>query len=1858
MTKSASTLSHIVLLQRSFEVFRFSDGELFVSFVSDLLMNCSLSSCQESQSGSSDSPSVDKLLPWHRLEDFPKCPTRYVPTSSPRCRCVLTDEPFFDGQSGSTFLIVKAQATVDCNKSDFVRYMFCGNMSQGCAGLAIRAQRVGGHLEMKPAMPNSKIHHPSEAHRPVLSFLVEQREDLITLSTMSRYSTHFARAVYRLVSLPHDRTDVTVTSWLHVEHTEKRPKEPPTSSSKMMKKRMLSAVKTGTLDSFQDMRSTRESQVFRKGLREVAILPALFLEAAQMQMLRAEEVDNIRCLDFVQDLATAPPPLVPDPTTTSDCYHPLASIVHHDDNWTRVPGTVMSSVTQFCRPGSISKVVATIDLPAADVLARLWLSDLNEHVDHQVATVGCSYPRDAVFDPTKSNRLVSRVFIRANTSTTSSSSKVLSFTTEATLYRLGNDSGAFRIDVTTLANADFPLTSASCPHSPTNFQALFIVTQMTPTISTLTVLTKIASRARQRITFDIADKMQSKFVRPDVEVDGEIRAALCHRLLNMPPITDSSQTTVLEHSRSLLTLKDSCEAIDISRQSQSAMTPMWVLKDPTRRVNVGHAISTLDCSALEVAAWLFLYDSRVRRHFLEDEMVKARFELLRLRENDSVVCTLFRVLSVFSIREQISRLVIAPVPSSPGTWDVAFSSSHIPAEVLPVDYGFRYEKYVPIKSVGLCRAEPLSPSSCSVTFMYHADPGGWCPPNLVNAYIPAMLSLLEECRQAFQIDDEVDHNERIALATIMSTYPEDAYSDEEKNIINDAVDKFKKFDDDKFISLNSPDPNVQMHMTPLHSDTSSSISSTLRSSQIVDADFIELVAFEFLSSSCSRYSKQRRHDDPNFVSYWNENVNEHSAVFSQVKILARGVTPRQFSCLGIWQRLSDNEFAVCYSTEAPAARFVQDSQGCIRATVLAVYFVKRLPNVGAVPQCLFTSYLQIDLKGWIPPTIVNIMATSFLSSDCHIHRYYDRSGEVDEHYRAGTITTLQADQEVYTIGENDIIRKGLAMFELFTDNVSAKKVKMLSPLAEGKLARSNGSVHWGYSTTIIRAKAEEIVAYYFKDYECRNERSNPWIGHAVEVENSHDALVSIKMTLANPISDRMCLQRSIFKKVNADIFIVVKTTSDREDPNWPSSSQSVRVDWNVAIKVVRIGLSKCKVTYCANYDARDDVPLSVLNSAKRILLDPIVHCQEYFQNHRILRDWDHDDGKAVGTSLCLYKVNAFMLDKESRGQYQVRQLHQRMIGFREVIKKYSWMEVFLASVIDNVLRPAIPTIAKLNSLSKRDGRIIGRALASSLATSAMSASAVDEWIAQYPALSELDKAEPWFRPLVTAIAEHLLLTVPWGTQMRVAVGSILSLSDLLTDILCLFSFAEGGSTFYTNALIIMLIGSIFLQVVLCAVQNSKLGIGVIARESLAAVFGVKLVLDSYRVATVTTKQPGKIMSPLHELTCSKVIEVVVESIPATILQIHSILNAIELNRQLDLMAFTSCCVSIACTGYISASLSYEMDVEPAARRRRPDFYGYVRDESNFRFALIFFMWLLSSAHCASKALTIVLLVESDISFLWKLFAVDFGFLLLLKVMRQDFSFWMILSENASLQAFLTMIVRIFEKLMVDFSAFLDFRDPLELGGLYFSTTLIISHTSMYLALFQYHDRSAVDILWVVAVALTSLWTIGIAGVIICVKPDKRSTFWSTTTAPEYLTRQFRRENASDYEKLSVLATNSAALWKKSLHDDIVTWLADGLWEEWSEISRRPEWLSEEALHCIPEDIIAEVNDRIDDEYSESDTWLDVPNDSSVTDRSSNNSSSIRGTRRTGKATARNSVLVNAVIKESLTSKAVKVEPVN
>jgi len=346
----------------------------------------------------------------------------------------------------------------------------------------------------------------------------------------------------------------------------------------------------------------------------------------------------------------------------------------------------------------------------------------------------------------------------------------------------------------------------------------------------------------------------------------------------------------------------------------------------------------------------------------------------------------------------------------------------------------------------------------------------------------------------------------------------------------------------------------------------------------------------------------------------------------------------------------------------------------------------------------------------------------------------------------------------------------------------------------------------------------------------------------------------------------------------------------------------------------------CRVIFHADLGSHNQ-------SALKATLDITFQIKLHFQEVRSLKQFTVEDGVALGELMSVrVAAERHVRRGETFAKLRVNEMFRHHAALKEARGKYPFLEDMMETLVLNELRPPHYIPSKLCNLSPKGGALIGHGLSAPLTTALTSDSGVDEWIVQYPALKELDKELIWFRPMVEVLAKHLLMNSLWGLKMRVFTGAALSMMDMVSDLSMIVTYlGHDEMAVYGWFLLSFVLLCTFLQLCLVYVQNNKKP-KVMAYEMLIVVSSLKSVVEAHRVTSGTEKQEHQAFDARLELVLTKVIEIFSESIPGCILQVFVMMKTMkEMSMGQKRAAVVSIFISVAATGFISGTISYDYD---------------------------------------------------------------------------------------------------------------------------------------------------------------------------------------------------------------------------------------------------------------------------------------------------------------------------------------------
>jgi len=248
-------------------------------------------------------------------------------------------------------------------------------------------------------------------------------------------------------------------------------------------------------------------------------------------------------------------------------------------------------------------------------------------------------------------------------------------------------------------------------------------------------------------------------------------------------------------------------------------------------------------------------------------------------------------------------------------------------------------------------------------------------------------------------------------------------------------------------------------------------------------------------------------------------------------------------------------------------------------------------------------------------------------------------------------------------------------------------------------------------------------------------------------------------------------------------------------------------------------------------------------------------------------------------------------------------------------------------------------------------------------------------------------------------------------------------------------------------------------------------------------------------------------------------------------------------------------------------------VDPQKRKETPDFYGYIPDGGSR--TLIFGCMMLNSALLLlirSFSAAMLMLVKKRYFVVY--LAGDMALYLLQKVARGDFHYW--LPVDGAFGLFVSLLMRVINKTITDFTGVIHFRGPQELGGLYWTLNMFLALVASFASVWI-GDGGRVE--WMLVGAASGAFTLSFGLFLLLMKKEYRRTFVGTQTGRQQITERFIQA-ADDSVKASVMKKNKKQ-WR-AIRGEVEEWVGEGWWR-WE--AEKPKWFTESWIAKVPPDMI-------------------------------------------------------------------------
>ncbi|GMI41984.1 hypothetical protein TrCOL_g13771 [Triparma columacea] len=501
----------------------------------------------------------------------------------------------------------------------------------------------------------------------------------------------------------------------------------------------------------------------------------------------------------------------------------------------------------------------------------------------------------------------------------------------------------------------------------------------------------------------------------------------------------------------------------------------------------------------------------------------------------------------------------------------------------------------------------------------------------------------------------------------------------------------------------------------------------------------------------------------------------------------------------------------------------------------SVWVFEPLQSVGDVSQTSVTFTTKVDLGGVIFSSIVNKIAPRFLAQVSDLRKKFNKSKEIDTFKRQQIIEKFE---EIAVEGAPTTIES------LFDKIQGAQEIS--SGSTEITMIKAEMGMGWAKTSITARASHKEVAAFF---WDVQSRLKTKVVLHRI---NNKTLVITVD-------HEEFILKRSL--------------TSSNSGPNT-----------TLALKFSEVGDKKTKIELMTQVEHRGGSKSMVETSLKRHL-EAGNKAAIYFSNLLCSEEAEEKDGKFFGEEL-MQRVEK--IQKKKSKDDAVSAFTNENCALNEVVEKYPWFATVLKHAVLGEVSRNHPVSKRLVEVGEEEALVIGNNLTPCLKSRKIVEAGVDQWRLQSAAVRELFEEYPWMNAMFVAVGYGVVRGAPWGLKMRVTVGAVTSMTDLLTDVYVTYMFRSDRKYGYFKASLASLAVSIGIQILFVWAQNKKLGMKRVLRELIPILIGFKPAVDAYRVATGAKQKVGTAMDPMLEMTLMKVIEMFAEAIPGVIIQLMAI----------------------------------------------------------------------------------------------------------------------------------------------------------------------------------------------------------------------------------------------------------------------------------------------------------------------------------------------------------------------------------
>ena len=212
----------------------------------------------------------------------------------------------------------------------------------------------------------------------------------------------------------------------------------------------------------------------------------------------------------------------------------------------------------------------------------------------------------------------------------------------------------------------------------------------------------------------------------------------------------------------------------------------------------------------------------------------------------------------------------------------------------------------------------------------------------------------------------------------------------------------------------------------------------------------------------------------------------------------------------------------------------------------------------------------------------------------------------------------------------------------------------------------------------------------------------------------------------------------------------------------------------------------------------------------------------------------------------------------------------------------------------------------------------------------------------------------------------------------------------------------------------------------------------------------------------------------------------------------------------------------------------------------------------------------------------MLLSAVSLKYVIYFFSIDIGSFLLIKIIRGDFSYWLLLEGITNI--LVSLSIRVIVKIVNDFISIVQLRSPLEVGGAQSVFGQLTSFATLFIALHLNEASgklgSGMDSLWLISYIITVAALFSYSVFFSSINQGYIHTFFSFETGGQMTIRSFR-EHEDEGLRAEAIFTNNRSQWK-SIYEEVKEWV----WQNWPKwIEEKPAWFDDKMRSMIPGDMI-------------------------------------------------------------------------